>query len=319
MCAEPRVRRHRLTAAGWAAALLVAGVLALGPAAAHAPDASSPPDLAHAWSLDPWLSPLWALSLLLYAWGLRRLWRRGPGHGVGIGQAIAFVLGWLAVGLAMVWPLDALAAWSLAAHMAQHMVLMALAPPLLLAGLPGAVWLAALPSAWSRRITAPLSSPRGRRAWQLATGATLVTLLQAAVMWGWHLPAAMELALRHEAVHYAMHLCFALAGLLFWASLLRSQREPQLGAGSAVAAIVATMVQMGLLSALLVFASRPLYPWYFDRAPALGLSALEDQQLAGLIMWVPSALPYLVGGLTLVAAWLARSERRSIQDDQRQG
>lgn len=257
--------------------------------------------------------------MVLYALGLRRLWRRGIGHGVGLAQAGAFVLGWLALGVAVVWPLDALGVWSLAAHMAQHMVLMALAPPLLLAGLPGAVWVAALPAPWARTISAPFNSVRGRRAWQLATGATLVTLLQAAVMWGWHLPAAMELALRNDLVHYAMHLCFALAGLLFWASLLRSLREPQLGAGSAVAAIVATMLQMGLLSALLVFASRPMYPWYFDRAPLLGLSALEDQQLAGLIMWVPSALPYLVGGLMLVAAWLARSERRSVQDDQRQG
>ena len=314
------VHRHRLTAAGSAAlafAMAVASLLAMGTAHAHVSDASTPPDLAHAWTLDPWLSPLWLLSVLLYALGLRRLWRRGIGHGVGIAQASAFLLGWLALGVAIVWPLDAFGAWSLAAHMAQHMVLMALVPPLLLAGLPGAVGLAALPSAWSRRIAAPLSSGPGRRAWQLATGATLVTLLQTAVMWGWHLPAAMELALRNEAVHYAMHLCFMLAGLLFWASLLRSLREPQLGAGSAVAAIVTTMMQMGLLSALLVFASRPLYPWYFDRAPALGLSALEDQQLAGLIMWVPSALPYLIGGLMLVAAWLARSERRSIQDERR--
>lgn len=290
-----------------------------GPVLAHVPDASAPPALGHAFSLDPWLSPLWLASLVLYLLGLRRLWRRGRGHGVGVGQALAFVAGWVALGLAMVWPLDALGAWSLAAHMAQHMVLMALAPPLLLAGLPGAVWLSALPAGAVRRLGVPLRTAAGRSTWRLLTGATLVTVLQAAVMWGWHLPAAMELALRNDLVHYAMHLCFLAAGLLFWAALLRSLREPERGAGSAVLAIVGTMVHMGLLSALLVFASRPLYPWYLDRAPLLGLSALEDQQLAGLIMWVPSALPYLVGGVVLVAAWLARSERHTARSNRTQG
>lgn len=311
-------RRHSVPGSVRVAAV-VALVLLAGPVVAHVPDASEPPGLGHAFSLDPWLTPLWAASLLLYLLGLRQLWRSGFGRGVGTGQVAAFLGGWLALGVAMVWPLDALGAWSLAAHMAQHMVLMALAPPLLLAGLPGAVWLAALPSGAARRLGAPLRTPRGRSVWRLLTGATLVTLLQAAVMWGWHLPAAMELALRNEWVHYAMHLCFLGAGLLFWAALLRSLREPAVGAGSAVAAIVATMAHMGLVSALLVFAPRPLYPWYLERAPLLGFSALEDQQLAGLIMWVPSALPYLVGGVVLVAAWLARSERLTASGERTQG
>lgn len=311
--------RDSVTASSRVAAALALGLLAAGPALAHAPDAGEPPGLGHAFSLDPWLAPLWAASLALYLLGLRQLWRSGPGRGVGRAQVAAFIGGWLALGLAMVWPLDALGAWSLAAHMAQHMVLMALVPPLLLAGLPGAVWLAALPTGAARRLGTPLRTAGGRRIWRLLGGATLATLLQAAVMWGWHLPAAMELALRNELVHYAMHLCFLGAGLLFWTALLRSLREPALGVGSAVAAIFTTMLHMGLLSALLVFAARPLYPWYFDRAPLLGLSALHDQQLAGLIMWVPSALPYLVGGVVLVAAWLARSERHTAGTERRQG
>lgn len=298
---------------------MAALLLPCAAALAHAPEGGAAPDLRHAWSLDPWLSPLWATSLLLYLLGLRRLWSPGRRRGVGGLQVAAFIGGWLALGLAMVWPLDALGAWSLAAHMGQHMVLMALAPPLLLAGLPGPVWLAALPSVLARRVTAPLRTTRARVAWRLLSGAFAVTSLQAAVMWGWHLPAAMELALRIEWIHYAMHMCFLAAGLLFWAALLRSLREPALGAASAVLAIMATMVHMGLLSALLVFASRPLYPWYSERAPSLGLSALQDQQLAGLIMWVPSALPYLVGGVVLVAAWLARSERHSASGERRQG
>jgi putative membrane protein len=173
------------------------------------------------------------------------------------------------LGLAMIWPLDAFGAWLLSAHMAQHMLLMAVAPPM------------------------------------------FAMMLQAAVMWGWHLPAAMEVALRSEPVHYLMHASFLLSGLLFWTALARSLHEPAPGAGAGALAIVGTMIQMGLLSALLTFAPEPRFAYYYDRAPLLGLTALEDQQLAGLIMWVPAALPYLLAGLALAAAWLRRAERKS--------
>jgi putative membrane protein len=140
-------------------------------------------------------------------------------------------------------------------------------------------------------------------------GTTTATLLQAGVMWGWHVPAAMQLALTNELVHYAMHASFLAAGLLFWLALLRSLRGPGAGFGAGAIALVGTMMHMGLLSALLTFSQLPRYPWYFDRAAALGLTPLEDQQLAGLIMWVPGGLPYLIGVLALMAAWLRRSER----------
>jgi len=76
-----------------------------------------------------------------------------------------------------------------------------------------------------------------------------------------------------------------------------------------IVAVVGTMVQMGLLGALLTFAAVPRYPFYYERVTQLGLTPLEDQQLAGLVMWVPGAVPYLLGGLALMAVWLRRLER----------
>lgn len=245
----------------------------------------------------------------MYVLGLRQLWRTRIGSGVKPAHAAAFFAGWLVLCLSLVWPLDALAEWSLAAHMAQHMLLMAAAPPLLLLGLPGATWLAALPSSFTHALLRPF-----RRAlstvWRTLTAPLIAMLLQAAVMWGWHLPAAMEAALRSDTLHIVMHLSFLVAGLLFWTGVMRSVREAPAGAGTGLVAMIGTMMQMGLLGALMTFASEARYAYYIERAPHLGLTALSDQQLAGLIMWVPAALPYLIGGVALAATWLMRSERR---------
>lgn len=291
---------------------MLATIVAPGAALGHvvaAPD--SPPTLGTAWSVDPYAPPVLLLIILLYGLGLRVLWRRGAGHGVSVARAAGFLAGWAVLGFAMIWPLDAFGAWLLSAHMAQHMLLMAVAPPLLLLGHPGPVVLAALPAGWARRVMHRLRRPGIHKLWMTATAPMFAMMLQAAVMWGWHLPAAMDIALRSEPVHYLMHASFLFSGLLFWTALARSLHEPAPGAGAGALAIVGTMIQMGLLSALLTFAPEPRFAYYYDRAPLLGLTALEDQQLAGLIMWVPAALPYLIGGVALAAAWLRRAERQS--------
>jgi putative membrane protein len=287
--------------------LLLAGA---NTAFAHPPADPSAPLSTAAVSVDPWLLIPLALSLASYVLGLRRLWRSGMGHGVKPLQAAAFLCGWLLLVASLVWPLDAMADKSLAAHMSQHMLLMAAAPPLLLLGMPGATWLAALPAAAARSAMRPVRWGTEGVFWRNLASPTAAMLLQGAVMWGWHLPVAMEAALRSYPLHIAMHLSFLFAGLLFWMALLRSVREPAKGAGGGLIAIVGTMMQMGLLGALLTFAETPRYPYYLEHSPAMGLTALEDQQLAGLIMWVPGAVPYLIGGLLLSAAWLSRTQRQ---------
>jgi putative membrane protein len=271
-------------------------------------DAGGPPHVATAFSDGPAL-PLLLLALAAYGIGLQRLWRSGAPRGATAGRAASFACGWCVLVLALVWPLDAFGEWLLSAHMAQHMLLAAVAAPLLIVGMARPVWVAALPRRWVRAAARSARRLRALRIWRTAAAPTAATVLQAVVMWAWHAPRAMEAALESDLVHYAMHASFLAAGWLFWSAMLRSRRDPEIGAAAGVLGIVATMMQMGLLGALLTFAAEPRYPHYLAHAPEAGLSALEDQQLAGLIMWVPAALPYCLGGVALAAAWLRRDER----------
>jgi putative membrane protein len=264
------------------------------------------PTLATAWSLSP-VVPALLLVAGVYAAGLWRLWRGShAGRGISVAEAALFFAGVGVLALAMVWPVDAYGAWLLSAHMGQHMLLLALAPPLLLAGRPMAATAAALPPRWSRalhRVLRPLSPGFGRTL-------ALATFANVAVMWGWHAPAALALVMRSEPAHWLMHGSFLLAGLWFWALLWQRIRDDAPGALTGAVAIVVVMMQMGFLGALLTFSQRILYPVYADRAAELGMTAFDDQQLAGLIMWVPSALPYLAGALWLLAREFRRISRR---------
>lgn len=284
-----------------------AGLLAgAGPAVAH--DAGhGVPGLAEAWTLSPLVLVPLLLFAGLYGRGLWRLWAGGhAGRGISRPQALAAAAGVLALLLATVWPFDALGDWSLAAHMAQHMLLLAVAPPLLLPARPRAALAAALPAAGARALHAVARACAVPMLRSLAAA----TLANVAVMWGWHLPAALALALASEPVHWLMHGSFLGAGLWLWTLLWQRLRDDVSGGALAGAvAIVAVMMQMGFLGALLTFSRRPLYPHYAARAPELGLDVLLDQQLAGLVMWVPACLPYLAGAVWLLAREFARPRR----------
>lgn len=295
-----RSRFRRLT-------VLAVTLGATAPGCAFAHGGEHAPTLAHAWSLSPWLLVPAGIALALYVAGLTRLWHRaGIGRGVRVPAVAGFAAGVAALFFSLVWPLDSLGEWSLAAHMAQHMLLLALAPPLLLAGRPIATFAHALPP----RIGALLHRTCERMHMRMVQALAAATAVHVTVMGLWHLPAATSAALGNEAVHWAMHASFLLAGLWFWAAMLRRIRDVETGVGPGLVAIIAVMMQMGFVGALLTFSRRPLYAAYVERTPALGLDALSDQQLAGLVMWVPASLPYLIGGLWLMLRWFERLERR---------
>lgn len=289
--APPAARRPGRAALG-----VVACLFAATPVLAHVQDEA--PTLSDAWSLSPWVLVPLALLLLVYLGGVARLWRRaGAGRGITPSSTLAFAGGFVLLLLASVWPLDVFGAWLLSAHMAQHMLLLALVPPLLLAGRPQAALAHALPA------LARFTGPAVQRTTRSLPAATL---LHCAVMWLWHAPAALALALRDDAVHGLMHASFLVAGFWFWSAVWQRLREPDTGAGAGVVALLVVMMQMGLLGGLLTFAPQPRYAHYLETAPALGWSALADQQLAGLLMWVPSGLPYLAGAIALMVLALRR-------------
>jgi putative membrane protein len=211
----------------------------------------------------------------------------------------SFAGGVASLALALSPPLSGLAATFLSAHMAQHIVLAAVAPPLLLLGRP-VVLIWALPFAVRGLLRGPPS-----RLWRRATQPATAFVIEAAVLWGWHMPAAVALASRAPLAHAAMHLGFLGGGLLFWASLAAPGRGEARGHALTAAASFLTMLHTGFLGALLTFAPFPLYASYAAEIPGRALTALEDQQFAGLLMWIVCGTIYLVATLVLAGAWLA--------------
>jgi putative membrane protein len=251
-----------------------------------------------------------ALALGLYGIGLARLWRRsGTGRGARAGAAAAFATGWLVVALALVGPLDALAEELFSAHMVQHELLMVVAAPLLVLGRPLAVWVWAFAPAWRAPIGAFFHHPAWRRPWLVFTAPLSAWIVHALALWLWHVPRLFEAALRHEAVHTLQHVCFLGTALVFWWSVLGGVARRERGA--ALLSLFTTMVHTGALGALLAFSSVLWYPSYGASAPAHGLGAIEDQQLGGMVMWVPAGLVYIVCGLVLAGRWL--SEPRPVR------
>ncbi|MGK9232428.1 cytochrome c oxidase assembly protein [Inquilinus limosus] len=265
-------------------------------------------DDGYPWTWDWWITGPLLLTALLYARGVLRLWRRaGPGRGVGHGQAAMFLAGWLALAAALVTPLHALGERLFTAHMVEHEILMVLAAPLLALSRPVGAMLWGLPQGWRRSLGAAAGSRPWRRFWRAVTDPLAATVLHGIAIWAWHVPALFAAALAEEAMHALQHLSFLVTALLFWWSLLcrRGSR------GVAVGHLFATALHTGLLGALLVFSTRLWFPDQAGEAARWGLTALEDQQLAGLVMWIPACLAYPIAGLALAGLWIAGAGRRA--------
>ena len=262
------------------------------------------------WSWDPLVVLGLAVSVWLYGRGVWHLWRRaGVGQGIRRWEAASFAAGWLALFTALISPLDALGEVLFSAHMVQHEVLILLAAPLLVLGRPLVAWLWALAPARRERVAAAVQARPVAAVWRFITGPLAVFFIHAVALWIWHLPALYQATLENDAVHAVQHLSFFLSAALFWWALIHG-RCGRMGYGVAVFYVFATAMHSGVLGALITVAPRLLYPIYGERTAAWGLSALEDQQLAGLLMWVPAGLIFIIAGLALFAAWLGESERR---------
>lgn len=210
------------------------------------------------WNLDP------LLLIALTAMAALALWRgRGQARWLGFAALAVFVV-------IFVSPLCAISSALFSARTVHHVLLVAVAAPLL---------------AWAL--------PAGR-----AGSLTLATAVQALVFWAWHAPAAYEAALSSDAVYWVMQLSLLGSAVWFWIGVRRAS------APSAVGHLLVAMVAMGLLGALLTLADDALYTPHLLTTMAWGLTPLEDQQAAGLIMWAPAAAIYLAAALILLGRWI---------------
>jgi putative membrane protein len=284
--------------------LLLAGL----PVDAVAHAATPGPAESLGWTIT--LALLLGASALLYAVGVRRLWRRaGRWRGVRAAHVVRFTLGWSVLAAALFSPIDALADRSFALHMLQHELLMLVAAPLLVLARPLEAWAWALAPRVRRGVAAVAHARALGRAWRAITGQPGAWCLHAAAVWIWHVPALFLAALVDSSLHVLQHTCFLVTALLFWWSIFRTRAGSH--SAGAMASVFTTMLHTSALGALLTLAAHPSYVTAMQ--PMLfGLTPLEDQQLGGLIMWVPGSVAYLVAGLIIVAGWLAPPRARHV-------
>jgi len=286
-------------------ALCAACVACVAPLAqAHGLHASAAPP---GWALDGWVVGPLLVSLAWFAIGYLRLRRRSALATAHRASAAWFIAGWLVLAAALVTPLHEAGERSFAAHMLEHELLMLVAAPLLVLSRPIGIALWAFPQSGRRALAAFGHGIGG--AWRLLTAPVTATLLQAAVLWLWHAPRLFDLALADPGWHVVQHLCFLGSALLFWWSVLHG-RDRRLGVR--VGCLFFTAIVSGALGALMAFSSSPWYAGYAASGlDAFGLSPAQDQQLAGLLMWIPGGLVHAVAALGLVARRLGMGAERA--------
>jgi putative membrane protein len=275
--------------------------------------ALAPHDLPGAWSWEPGIVIPLAVLGALYARGVRTEWTRAPHSRERLSRGAAlFAAGWAVLVVALVSPLHRLGEVLFAAHMTQHEVLMTIAAPLLVISRP------VVPLLWSvpmrvRRVVGKAAT-RGSFAgvWAVISLPSIATAVHGVAIWAWHAPPLYNATLTSEWVHAVQHASFLGTALLFWWSLIHGRRRRD-GYGLAVILVFFTAVHTTILGALLTISDTAWYSAYSsDMTSAWGLTPLEDQQLGGLIMWVPATIAYLAAALALFFGWLRESEVRVV-------
>ena len=294
------------------ALLLVLMLLLVTNAIAHELDIAGPQnasELLRAWTFEPGVIIPIVGSAILYSLGVLRLYRASR-KSIRKSDIIYFALGWAALVLALVSPVHAWGTVLFSAHMTQHELLMLVAAPLLVLGRPIVPFLWALPRSWAVTLARVSKIGAWERTWRTISNPVVAWIIHAVVLWAWHAPALFQATLDNESVHALQHASFLFSALLFWWAVIHG-RQRALGFGFAVLYMFTTALHSGLLGALLTFANSVWYPGYVERTAAWGLTPLEDQQIGGLIMWIPAGLVYIAAGLALFAGWLRESEARA--------
>jgi cytochrome c oxidase assembly factor CtaG len=273
---------------------------------AHAGDGSADET---GWTFALWLTLPLVLSALLWSIGfIRRVHRSHSGKPLLWQEARWFALAWLILALAVLSPLHAAGERSFTMHMIEHEIIMMVAAPLfaLARPLPTMLWGFSQPwRGWvggAAACTAPL--------WRLITAPVFATIAQAAALWLWHAPSLFDLALGSDFWHAAQHLSFFVTALIFWTAMLDARRA----IGLRALCLFATSIVSGALGALMAFSESPWYePYALLGMTPQGLTPAEDQQLAGVLMWVPGGFVHAGAALALLAPFLRADEgaRRS--------
>jgi putative membrane protein len=258
-----------------------------------------------AWSFPPWPAVGIVIAGTLYLRGWRAL-QRTRERELRRWRAVCFFGGLLSLWIALASPIDALDDFLLSAHMLQHFILMSVAPPLLVLGAPLAPMLRGLPR-WIVRALRPLFVSRTVHKIAHALAHPVFAWLAMNVAYlGWHVPQAFELTLRSEAWHNTEHMCFLLTSILFWWVVVEPwPARSRWSRWMVIPYLLTADVVNTILSAVLAFSGKVLYPSYAAVERITRLTPLKDQVLAGSEMWVLNSLVFLVPVVVIVVRMLS--------------
>lgn len=243
-----------------------------------------------------------ATRLSRHRWHAKARWR-----------PVAYLSGLLILGIALMSPIDVLASQLFTMHMVQHVLLVMIVPPLLLIAnpLPFSLW--GLPGSLRTKAGALLKREAPfRKGLKKLTSAGLVWMAFVIVYWGWHDPNAYDLALRSAFVHDLEHITFFAGSVLFWWHAIgagpRIHRPMSQGIRFA---FLLSAVPISMVAGLAItFATQPIYGYYEAMPRLWGISVMDDQRIAGVIMWVLGSMMYMIAALIIAARWLQREESK---------
>ena len=258
------------------------------------------------WSVPPAASFALALTAAIYLRGWFLL-RRARVPFVPGWRAICFLLGLLTLWIALASPLDTFSAFIVTMHMLQHLLLMMVAPPLILLGAPLIPLVRGLPVFAAREFAGPFLNWRiAKRIGSALTNLFVALVLMGVVMFGWHTPRLYEIALASSSWHEVEHACFFVASLIFWWPVVQPwPSRAQAPRWAVVPYLLIADLQNTILSAILVFSDRVLYPSYARMPRLFGLSAMQDQAASGAIMWVLGSMAFLVPAIIIAVQYLS--------------
>jgi putative membrane protein len=270
--------------------------------------------------LQSWSAPVavdasLCLAAIFYARGWNRL-RIAASRQFPIWRLAAFFSGLVTVWIAIGSRMEALDDVSLTVHMVQHLLLAAVAPPLLLLGSPELPLLRGIPQSLARSVASPfLRLPITKKFGHLICNPAVCWLVATLALIGWHVPAVFELALRWDWLHKLEHASFLGAGLLFWWPVVQpwpsTPRWPQ---WSVPLYLFAATLPCDALSGFLSFCDRVVYPSYLSAPRVFGLSPLADQECAAALMWVAVTIIFLVPAV-LVTLRILSPTKAELPDD----
>lgn len=271
---------------------------------AHNGGVAVPSDVWSHWNFDPLI--LFVLLLTLY------LFLRGAAtYRVATWRIASFTAGMSVFFVTLIAPLESLSAALFSSHMLQHLLLVLVAAPCIVFSRPFAPLLRGLPTRWRKPVGSFAYTPFVQTLWSWLSRPVPISVFHVAILWIWHIPGLYSGAFDDHLIHALQHISFIVTGAMFWWMVFHADHyEVQ------VLCVFGTMMTTGLLGALMTFARSPWYTVHQEYVREWGLTLLQDQQLAGLLMWIPPGIVYVITAGLLLNKWLNAVEERVLKREQ---